>query len=366
MKTQLVPSDSSDDDLVMDVKGKGKEILRTAKVTTMNKRPFPAPSCSSTASSNDDDDFFPQPPSARKPNPLALDRRHTRQSRLQRDISPSRLLSSDDSDVVETKPNIIDDDGDDLEELDEKPSNIIPDELNEWLVKARESECQNLDAVVKVLITSRMPDTKPVMFKRKMGQNMKLVLDTWVAQQRNQEGIELPDGIEDTLFLTWKGNKVYSHSTVASLGVQLDGQGRIKGNIGEGYNRGSLHLEVWTEEAFTKYLHDKELQRARALGLLDEEDDRLADELEPTPAPEKKKKGIKIVLKAKNLEPLTTTGKAEHPISLLIDEFCKHRGIADQSRVSIYLDGEELDNYSLLGNADIDPDEINQLEVHIR
>lgn len=364
MKTDLVLSDSSGDDLVMDVKGKGKEIFRANRATTV-KRLFPASSRSSTASCNDDDPF-PEPASARQLNSPTFDRPFTRQYRSQRDVSPSRFLSDDDSDVVETKPKIVVDDGDDLEELDEKPSNIIPDELNEWLVKARELESQNLDAIVKVLITSRMPDTKPVMFKRKMGQNMKLVLDTWVAQQRNQEGIEIPDNIEDTLFLTWKGNKVYSHSTVASLGVQLDTDGHIKGNVGEGYSRGNLHLEVWTEEAYADYLHDKELQRARTLGLLDDEDDKPAVELEPTPPPEKKKKGIKVVLKAKNFEPLTTTGKAEHPISLLVDEFCKHRGIADQSSVSIYLDGEKLDNYSLLGNADIDPDEVNQLEVHVR
>jgi hypothetical protein len=136
------------------------------------------------------------------------------------------------------------------------------------------------------------------------------------------------------------------------------------GTDGEGYAKGGILLEVWTDDAYAKYLKEKERERKLKLGFVDD-DVFGSDEREPTPEPEKRK-GIKVILKAKELEPVKCAIHDDTTIARLVETFRGQREIGPNQSVSIYFDGEKLDENSLVVDADIDPEDTNQLEVHIR
>ncbi|KAL2021323.1 hypothetical protein VTK56DRAFT_7294 [Thermocarpiscus australiensis] len=355
-------ADGSDDDLIMDVKGKGKEIIR-ASTTSTPGRPFSRRSTSHISLSpaaptividdDDSDDIKPvkSPTRRREASKLLTPRRRDFQSSDDLSTEPVGATRDSDTEVEEVKPA-------------EEP----PDEFSEWVARAREMQAQSQHAVVNCFVTSRLPGaTKPVLVKRRLKQGIQLILETWIAKQRSF-GADIPDDVARSLFLTWKENKIYNHSTLASLGVQVDADGNLKMTTSEGYLRDGLHLEVWTEEAYTDYLNHRGRERSLRLGILDDDQDlpESQSEEEPPPVQQKKKKGIRVVLKAKDHEPVKLTTKDGTTVGIMIEAFRNQRDIGPQWDVAIYFDGEKLDDDSLVEDADIDPDETNQMEVHIK
>ena len=345
--------DSSDDEgLIIDVKGKGKDIIRTAKTLTPRKA-APRSSTIDLLLDDDSDGDFPAPSSARKsvtaPTP-------TRSTRSRHNSSPVNIID-DELDIVKTKPKIEEEPDVDLKEIDP------PDPFDAWVLKAKELESRNKDVVAQFMITSQLPSTVPLVVRRRLGQGMKLMLDTWVQTQKNN-GIDVPDYVAASLFLTWKGKKVYNHSTPCSLGVQVNSRGELAGTDGEGYARGGMHFEVWTEDAHAHYLKDKERERAAKLGFAG--DDAFGSDPEKEPTPEPEKKGIKVILKAKEFEPVRCSIHDDTTVAKLIETFRGQRQIEHNQSISIYFDGEKLDEGSLVVEADIDPDDTNQFEVHIK
>ncbi|KAK0642008.1 hypothetical protein B0T16DRAFT_359003 [Cercophora newfieldiana] len=346
--------DDSDDDLIMDVKGKGKEIYRPSKTPTP-KKPIPRPTKATFVFEDDDDDFY-SAPSSRKPAAASTPTRSTRSGANNANVE----ISDDEPGLFETKPKIEEEPDADLEEID------TPDPYNEWVRRAEQQQldAQDKDFAITFVVTSRLPDTRPLKVKRKIGQGMKVIMDTWVAKQKISHGIEIPDEVAASLFLTWKGKKVYKHTTPIILGVRVGPDGELLDASGEGYFDGSLHLEVWTDEAYAEYLKKKEKERKLKLGLVDD-DIFGSDDKEPTPEAQKKK-GIKVILKAKELEPVKCAVHDNTKVSRLVEVFRGERQIDPSQGVHIYFDGEKLDEESLVVDADIDPEETNQLEVHIR
>ncbi|KAK3361191.1 hypothetical protein B0T24DRAFT_116809 [Lasiosphaeria ovina] len=343
----------SDDDLILDIKGKGKEIIKP------NKQPTPRKSTSATSSKPsivvvDDDDDGPAELEV-KPKKLSL-----KSSRSVRHSSPVEILG--DGGNFKTDPE------EEPEIADFEP----PDEFSGWEAIARELTRKNPEATIYVMLSSRIPDTKPLIVRRKLHQDMKLFLGTWIETQRNGANLEVPPDVADKLVLTWKGNKVYQHSTAASLGVQVDAHGKLIGRVGEGYatSGGSkallLHLEVWTEETYTEYQEKRERERGLKLGTVDEDPFKFDIEPHEASSTRGKQKGIKVVLKAKTHEPLKMSVHSDTTVGSLVAAFRKNRGIGPEQGIAIYFDGESLDEDSLVVSADIDPDETNQLEVHLK
>ncbi|AEO67109.1 uncharacterized protein THITE_2115919 [Thermothielavioides terrestris NRRL 8126] len=381
--------EESDDDLIMDVKGKGKEIIGT-RTRSAPRTPVSASATPRTPSSKRGTQIPASGRASRKSHgspgvPITvlddgsdyddgaqtLGSSSSKPRRSSERLNPRRQnpRSNDDNDVpVEILP------GPKETEVEEvAPAAEQPDEFSEWVAKAREMQAQqSQQAVVKLFMVSQLPGAAPpILVKRRLNQGVQLLLDVWVANAR-AKGVEIPDDVASRLFLTWKGNKIYSHSTLASLGVQVDAQGNLEGHDGEGYHRDGLLLEVWTEEAYAAYMEERGRKRGLILG--PEDDLRLAaasgEEPSSPPPPVQqqppRRKGIKIVLKAKEHEPLKLTGKDDTTVEALIEAFRAQRSIGPEWDVAIYFDGERLDQECMIADIDVDPDEANQLEVHIK
>ncbi|KAK3306545.1 uncharacterized protein B0T15DRAFT_144150 [Chaetomium strumarium] len=352
--------DGSDDDLIMDIKGKGKEISRARTVSVPRKTvsrkatprtPGPNGNITGTCGSNqpdgspafpvtipddnDDDDVIPLG---------SLNRQYA-----QDDDGSSVVLVDNSNDP----------------EAGEVQQTVEQDEFSEWVAKARELQArQSHDAIVKVFLESRVPGAdKPMLVKRRLNQTCQLILDVWVATA-TREGIEIPDDLASSLFLAWKGNKIYGHSTLSSLGVEVDERGNLKHSQGDGYSRGGIQLEIWSEQGYAEYLKHRGKERA-VLGADDGDLSGSEGEEEPLPPPPKKK-GIKIVLKAKEHEPLKLSTRDETTVEMLIEAFRAQRNVGPEWDVAIHFDGERLVEDALVMDIDVDPDDVNQLEVHIK
>ncbi|CCC07189.1 unnamed protein product [Sordaria macrospora k-hell] len=426
-RTSASRVDSNDDDLIMDVKGKGKEIVRPNKgrLPTPRKplsntpRKLGTPSKKRFAFSDDEDDhgkddlYSPHSkcrnPDRFSPKPTALGRStratnrgssplegfetsfnlpgasSTSKRKPFRRGAPSSVhlqfpqpLATQQTKPQPPSPNKVDDDDDDFAK---------------WVTKAAALQADQADWSIGVMVTSRMPHTKPLGVRRRMKQSLKLVLDTWILHQKNND-LQISDHILDKLFLTFKGNRIYSNSTIASLGVKVDANGVLQLPPGamtsreamDGYTiqggTPGLVLEVWHEEFYEDELAKEKKRRERELGLFDDDDDDDEDQRSGTgasgganglsrggseaAAPEVKKSKIKVVLKAKDLQPLKIAVYEDTPVGTMVQAFRKQRDIAPEKAVVIQFDGEALKEDMLVGAMDIERDDTNQFEVYIK
>ncbi|KAK3943268.1 ubiquitin-2 like Rad60 SUMO-like-domain-containing protein [Diplogelasinospora grovesii] len=344
------PLDLDDDDVKKDVKGKGKEIIRSPKKERFSRGTLQSKTAVSSKIYN--------------PPIVQLDDSEddmndvrtfsSQRSRQKREESPIEIVKDEEAVKV-----------DDSDEEKSKLQEV--QEVDEWVIKARELAKKNQEVVINILLTSAIPDTAPLMVKRKLSQTMELVLRTWVDLQKTRH-FHITDEEASKLFLTWKGNKIYPTTTPASLGVGVDSEGEMKNPGGAGYRKGGLHLEIWTEELFLEHQKAQERERALQLGLVDDADllefeTGQGEQIQPQ---KKKRKGIKVILKAKALEPLPITVKEDTVVATMIEAFRRQRHLQPDQQVAIWFDGERLDDDSLVTDADIDPDDTNQLEVHIK
>lgn len=413
----------------MDVKGKGKEISRPKDGPgTRNARPSSRPVVISL--DDDDDDDFKPVPSPESPRNRLHHGPRTRAQGLEN--STSHISHEDDtvsnpfadSPPAKSKPPDQDDD-DDLEILDgPQEKDDEPDEFEEYVRRAREraEERERLaklkservsqardsqetkpprqgdfeaatdpdndirespveDAVIKILVTSELPNSKPKVMERRFNQSFGLVRDTWAQLQSPP----VPRDKWDFIFLTWKGNRVYQTTTCANLGIRVDtvdrtnNKGKLAGakyadsGQGNGFHRGGLHLEAWTEELYQDYLKRKERERLRLLGQLDDDE---YDDSTPGSGPRgsegadggggvEAEATTKVILKAaKDYEPLRFKVHAHTTIDEMITTFRVSRKVPEDKEISLFFDGEKLDGDMAVKDTEIE--DMDSLEVHIK
>ena len=148
------------------------------------------------------------------------------------------------------------------------------------------------DAVVQILITSRIKNTEPLIVSRKISQRLKDVRVTWCQRQGfSQEFM-------DTVFLTWRGKRLFDVTTCKSLGIAVDKDGSImtkgqKDILGEEDRQ--IHMETMTENILQMYRKEKR----HATGE-DEVNDH--DSQEEVVAQPKQEAQVRIILKAKGVD----------------------------------------------------------------
>lgn len=148
------------------------------------------------------------------------------------------------------------------------------------------------DPAVSILITSRIPNTNPLIVNRKVSQRLKDVRLTWCHRQRFD-----PDTTE-AVFLTWKGKRLFDVTTCRSLGIGVDSQGNI---VTKGRRdilsdeEDQIHMEAMTEKIL------EEDQRAKRQETENTERSEM-EAHEQAPAIEKKEPQVRIILKAKGFD----------------------------------------------------------------
>lgn len=146
------------------------------------------------------------------------------------------------------------------------------------------------DPIVSILITSRIPNTNPLIVNRKISQRLKDVRVTWCQRQSFT-----PD-FTASVFMTWRGKRLFDVTTCRSLGIGVDCNGNIvtkgqKDILGE--EERQIHMEAMTQGIIEEI---ERMKRGEASG---EGHGEIGRREELPPAAEKQETPVRIILKAK-------------------------------------------------------------------
>ena len=176
--------------------------------------------------------------------------------------------------------------------LEQDLASLIPDppssaECKPSYISPLRSPSPPPDPVLQILVTSSIPSTTPLIVSRRLSQRLKEVRLAWADRQ------QFSSGVRDTVFLTWRGKRLFDVTTCKSLGVTVDFEGTIlaKDDV-LGDDEGRIHMEAMTVE----------ILEARKKAKMDEaangEDHASAYGMQK-PAEEKPDNQVRIILKPK-------------------------------------------------------------------
>lgn len=145
-----------------------------------------------------------------------------------------------------------------------------------------------LDPEVEILITSRLENAIPLIVRRRISQRLKDVRLTWC--DKNQF---TPD-MTESIFLTWRGKRLFDVTSCKSLGIAVDEAGRVvvRGQddvLGDEDRK--IHMEAMTETIYEEFQKAKR----RATEPKDEEEEKEQVPVQQKPSEDQ----VRIILKAK-------------------------------------------------------------------
>ncbi|KAG0651124.1 hypothetical protein D0Z07_2607 [Hyphodiscus hymeniophilus] len=206
------------------------------------------------------------------------------------------------------------------------------------------------DPIVEIFVSSVIENTIPLRVQRKLSQTIHKVKLAWCDKQ-NFSGQPLQSSIQDNIFFTWKGIRLFDLTTCKSLGLKIDGSGHIR-SAGEGFAEGKIHFEAWTQD-----LYDSSQRRSKA-----EKDASNEDEAEMAEQPVEKK--LRLFLKAKDQQPMKIFVKPTTTFSKMVSAFRQSKDLPEEQQITLYFDGDKLDPNSMV--EDVDLDDLDNIEVHVR
>lgn len=232
------------------------------------------------------------------------------------------------------------------------------DEFSRYIRKAEEENKKfpaEAGSSARVLLTSEIEGTAPAELKMKLDQSLTKLREAWVKNQLYKHNVQLPCPAAD-LILSWQRAKVYSHSTLHSLGIRVYGDtitGTRKGLSSDGRK---VHMEISTPEIFKRWEAERERRRRKH-----EVQDPSDDEVAQVQVVEDVK--LRVVLKARGLEDLKLTVRPGTTTQTLVAAYRKSRKVGDEKAVTLWFDGDQMENHSTLEDADID--DMDTIDVYI-
>ncbi|OTA93609.1 hypothetical protein M434DRAFT_11431 [Hypoxylon sp. CO27-5] len=222
------------------------------------------------------------------------------------------------------------------------------------------------DPVVQILINSHLKGIQPLMFRRKLSQKLTVVYQTWIEQQVAKHSLVSRPTLE-SMFFTWKGNKVYPHTTLQTLGIRPERDGSLYPGWKtdqEGYlGRDKVYFEAWTQELYDEYLEEKEKKRLREIGELLEEEIEERQESEQPPNSEEDQK-IRVHFKAKDRPATKATVRSSTTAAQLAKVYRRLADIPEDKTIELRWDGEVLDPDITVEEAEIE--DMDSIDVHIK
>ncbi|KAL8737351.1 MAG: hypothetical protein Q9181_001768 [Wetmoreana brouardii] len=211
------------------------------------------------------------------------------------------------------------------------------------------------DPIVSILITSSIANTEPLIINRKVSQRLKDVRLCWCQRQGFTEEFTT------TVFLTWRGNRLFDVSTCRSLGIGVDSNGNIvtkgqKDVLGE--EERQVHMVAMTKEIL------EEFQRSKRLGA--REPDRHETDMpeEQPPAGDKKELQLRIILKAKGYTDFKLIVKPTTNVSRIVNAFKLDKNIDNGQEVFLSFDGDRLAPESQVSETELD--DMDYIDVYIK
>ncbi|KAI1457443.1 hypothetical protein F4805DRAFT_179056 [Annulohypoxylon moriforme] len=286
---------------------------------------------------------------------------------------------------LETKQDVIalDDDSDPQADTGEQPKEDEDEDPSEYYIRLARARAQKEkmerearekrgdsaaideeDPIIQILIHSHMHGINPLLFRRRLSQKLDVVYRTWIEQQVAKTNVPRP--VLDSMFFTWKGNKVYPHTTLKTLGIKPERDGGLYPDWKsdqEGYRgREKVFFEAWTQQLYDEYLESKERQRLQHLNELEGVYEGSQEPELPQTSQEEKK--IRIHFKAKDQPPTKVTVRSSTTAAQLVKAYRRLANIPEDKTIELHWDGEALEDETTVEEADIE--DMDSLEVHVK
>jgi hypothetical protein len=326
---------------------------------------------------DDDDDVFEEPLSAtRATSATRSSTRQIKDASISREETPNpgaiTIDDSDDDNLFENPPDPVGDDDPFAHFIQRAREREAAAKAEAAAAAASKSEFQPSTPPgplkrepmieVKVFVLSRMagfPGVKPFGAKRGMHQNLGVVRKSFLLWLR-KAGHTITEDDEASIFLTWKGRKIYDVSTGINLGWKSSFGEDSSSSSTPGFMREGVLLEAWTQEDYDGWLAEEEKRRMMERGDLVEE---ISDD-EPVGEPEDKTPKIRISIKEKGQEPFKLAVYADTHIRLLIPAIRKMRKIPNDREIKLMYEGEWLQGDGTVEEADIE--DLCTVEMYLR
>ncbi|KAF2003465.1 hypothetical protein P154DRAFT_520076 [Amniculicola lignicola CBS 123094] len=215
------------------------------------------------------------------------------------------------------------------------------------------------EAVVTLLISSDLPNTKPLIVKIKTTASLGRPRIAWCQKQGFTES-ETGD-----IFLTWKNRKLTEFTTIARLGVKVSPEGiiTIEGESDFGIDDDEppkIHLEAWTEELF-KQKKAADAAAAEAKRKAFEPPKPVIEEpVQEAPAEAK----MAVILRAKGKPEFKIYVKSATTFEHLASAYKQRHNLPKDQPITLMFDGDRLPPMDTVGDMDIQ--HMDAIEVHFK
>ncbi|KAL3457795.1 ubiquitin-2 like Rad60 SUMO-like-domain-containing protein [Aspergillus heterothallicus] len=198
------------------------------------------------------------------------------------------------------------------------------------------------NAVVQILITSKIANTRPLVIHRKMSQSLKGVRLAWCIHQ------DLPTEMHPSIFLTWKGRRLFDVTTCRSLNI----------NTRSAFNK-DIHSfdELFGDSKDIRIHMEAVTESSYAAGYQTSPN---IVESDPTTPPSTELQDTdqetwsEIVLKCPGYGDLKIRVSSNTRVFQIITSFREARGISKEFDVYLAFDGDRLDPCCCLTDCEID------------
>lgn len=221
---------------------------------------------------------------------------------------------------IHSRPNNVRDSSEEVEEVDEPhiqalkaaarakkaaAAKVGPGTSTLASVEAPRPQPPRPVAIVQLLIDSQIPGTKPLLVKVKSDTTLSRPKEAWCTRQ----GLD-----KSKVFTTWKRNRIYDHTLIQRLGMQIEnGYVTMKDDptIYDEENLPKIHVEAWTDDVWKEQKAIEAMEAAKAAV-----DIARAEEPEREPEPEAKQ--VRLILRAKGQDDVKIKVRGVSHTSLLI------------------------------------------------
>ncbi|WPH03659.1 Hypothetical protein R9X50_00654200 [Acrodontium crateriforme] len=214
------------------------------------------------------------------------------------------------------------------------------------------------DPPIKLFLSSRIPNTTPLIVYRKLSQRLKDVRDAWCKRQGFSE--DFANGV----FLIHRMHRIYNVTSCKSLGLEIDVHGNLTMKGAEGKTGlDQIHIEAVTEEIYDQLKAEKARDELKRQGLIEPDIEEQEVETKALPESIPQEPIIKILLKAKNRDDFKLKVKPTTLFSKIMAASKSHFGVAHDKNVFLEFDGERLNPDADVQSTDID--DMDCIDVHI-
>lgn len=177
-----------------------------------------------------------------------------------------------------------------LAETQKEPISLERDSVSQQSFSANASTPPppSLDPEVFILVTSRLENAAPLIVKRRLSQRLKDVRLAWCS--RNQ----FTEDMTGSIFLTWRGKRLFDVTSCKSLGIAVDKEGRVMAKGQEDIladEERKIHMEAMTEDIYEEY------QKAKRRATEQQDEDKEEEQGPPQQKPPEVQ--VRLILKAK-------------------------------------------------------------------